>query len=51
MVFWLQKIIATYILYLVIATATKRKEIDANWKWIEERLLPTLGKKFLNYTL
>jgi hypothetical protein len=30
-------------LYLVIATAAKRKEIDANWKWLEQHLLPTLG--------
>ena len=48
--FVLQKMNATIILmsvylYVVIATATKRKEIDANWKWIEEHLLPTLGNK------
>jgi uncharacterized SAM-binding protein YcdF (DUF218 family) len=30
-------------LYLVIATAAKRKEIDADWKWLEQHLLPTLG--------
>jgi len=31
---------------LVIALADKREKIDEHWKWIEENIMPTLGKEY-----
>jgi hypothetical protein len=30
----------------VIALADKREKINENWKWIEENIMPTLGKEY-----
>ncbi len=30
---------------LVIAEAEKKEKIEEHWKWIEDNLIPTLGKE------
>ena len=31
----------------LIAEADKKEQIEEHWKWIEENLMPTLGKESL----
>jgi hypothetical protein len=34
-------------LFSVIAEADTKEEIEEHWKWIEEHLMPTLGRIFV----